>query len=600
MTPVIQEKTLSQNDVLGLNSEYDRWRARTAGLSFPRGATPFDVFCAEQFLKPHVLLSDQNVLSGLVGQSDDGGVDGFYFILNGILVDDDTEISAQQGQSVHLVLLQTKEGQGFSPTSIDKFDTFTDDLLDLTKTPDKYGRKYHENLKDKMQIFKEKYHQLSLPKTTIDYYYITKKDVLENEGCEISAAKVLTTARRHMSKAVINDFHFINAARLYTQIGIRPPTTKTLSFTDTIDASEGWIGLVSLPEFYAFLKNEDGERNEAMFDDNVRGFQRETSVNQSIQETLSTPEKSPEFWLLNNGVTILSSNVQPKSSKKLEIADPQIVNGLQTSRQIFAYYSSGQIPSTDRRRILIRVIQNANEDIRDKVIRATNNQNPMPAEALFTTFRIHKQIETVFLRRPLYYERRKGFYRDQQKPISEIVTPLELIPAVIAVMTDRQDDARGRPKGYIQDKEKRWKLFGHDDYDDSHIAADQEVIDNPPFDINVYLNCVLLVRRADQFLETPNLRLDAEGKRNIRFYLAKYAACAAIGNAHCPAVAISKMDVGAITDESLRAHLKIVRRIYRSHGGDDDAGRSPKMSAALKKNLLKTFSRRNAHGSKNR
>ena len=372
------EATLSQNDVLGLNSEYERWFARTSGLSFPRGVTAFDVFCAEQFLKPHVLLSDQDILSGLVGKSDDGGVDGFYFILNGELVADDTDISRQQGQSVHLALFQTKEGQGFSPTAIDKFDTFTDDLLDLTKTPDRYGRKYHEKLQDKMRIFKEKYHQLSLPKTTIDYYYITKKDVLEDEGCGISARKVMETARRHIPRAVINDFHFINAARLYSQIGMRSPTTKTLSFIEIMDATEGWVGVISLPEFYSFLKTETGERNEAMFDDNVRGFQRETSVNQSIQETLSTPEKSPEFWLLNNGVTILSSRVQPKSLRKLEIADPQIVNGLQTSRQIFAYYSSGQAPSDDKRRIVVRVIQNADEDVRDKVIRATNNQNPMP------------------------------------------------------------------------------------------------------------------------------------------------------------------------------------------------------------------------------
>jgi hypothetical protein len=337
-----------------------------------------------------------------------------------------------------------------------------------------------------------------------------------------------------------------------------------------------------------------------MFDDNVRGFQRETSVNQSIQETLSTPGKSPEFWLLNNGVTILSSNVQPKSSRKLEIADPQIVNGLQTSRQIFAYYSSGASPSDDKRRILIRVIQNQDENTRDKIIRATNNQNPMPAEALFTTFRIHKQIEAVFLAHSLYYERRKGFYRDQRKPMSKIVTPLELIPAVIAVMTDRQDDARGRPKDYIQDKEKRWKLFGHDDYDDSHITPDEEVVKNPPFDISVYLNCVQLVRRVDQFLESPKLKLDAEAKRNVRFYLAKYAACSAIGNSHCPVVQISKMDVDKITEASLSEHLKIIRRIYRSHGGDDDVGRSPKMSMALKRKLVKTFSRKEKDDTQNK
>jgi hypothetical protein len=107
----------------------------------------------------------------------------------------------------------------------------------------------------------------------------------------------------------------------------------------------------------------------------------------------------------------------------------------------------------------------------------------------------------------------------------------------------------------------------------------------------------LLVRRVDRFLEKPSLRLNAEAKRNIRFYLAKYAACAAINNAHCPAVEISKLDVNAITDESLASHLKIIRIIYRSHGGNDDAGRSFKMSAALKKKLLRTFAKGAGGGS---
>jgi hypothetical protein len=592
ISPAVLEATLSENDVLSLNAEYGRWlKNRAAGLSLPSAISPFDVFCAEQFLKPYILLSDSDILAGIVGKSDDGGVDGFYFILNGLLVGPDTDITQQQEQSVHLIFIQTKESQGFSPTAIDKFITFTDDLLDLSKTPDKYGRKYHSKLQELMHIFKHGYSKLSLPRTRIDYYYITKKDVLENDGCQMSARKVLDTARSHFSQASINDFHFVNAAKLYSQIGVRPPKTKTLSFVDTIDADEGWVGLVSLPEFYSFLRDDCGERNEAMFDDNVRGFQRQSNVNTSIEKTLSTPDRSPEFWLLNNGVTILSSRVQPQSSKKLEITDPQIVNGLQTSRQIFAHYYPNHGPVDDKRRIIVRVIQNSDEDVRDKIIRATNNQNPMPAEALFTTFRIHKQIESVFLRHDLFYERRKGFYRDQRKPIATIVTPTELIPAVIAIMTDRQDDARGRPRDYIQDQQKRWSLFGHDDYDDTHIMTDPDVVRNPPFDINVYLNCVLLVRRIDKFLETPKLRLNSEAKRNIRFYLAKYAACSLMNNAHCPPDEIAQINPVNITDAALAEQLKLVRRIYRSCGGNDDAGRSQKMSMKLQKLLMKSFSK---------
>ena len=304
-----------------------------------------------------------------------------------------------------------------------------------------------------MRTFKQKYQQLSMPETTVDYYYVTRADVIENDGCEKSAEKVLSVARRHFGRARINPFHFINGPRLYTQMQVRPPTTKDLHFVEWVDSPEGWIGLVTLSEFAKFLVDSEGQRNERMFDDNVRGFYRETAVNRSIYDTLSHPDKMPEFWLLNNGVTILSSRVQPKSYRILEITDPQVVNGLQTSRQLLAYYSSPNKPTQDDgRRLLVRVIQNSNEEVRDQIIRATNNQNPMPAESLFTTFRIHKQIELVFKEHELYYERRKGFYRDQRKPISQIVTALELMQAVIAIMTDRQDDARGRPKSYIENR----------------------------------------------------------------------------------------------------------------------------------------------------
>ena len=167
--------------------------------------------------------------------------------------------------------MQTKEGSGFSANSIEKFVTFTDDLLDLSKMPDNYGREYHDSLKDKMRIFKEKYLELSLPKTTIDYYYVTKLDTLEDQGSVTASRTVIDAAKAQMSKATVNDFHFINAARLYSQVGMRPPRTKALSFTDIIDTPEGYIGLVLLSEFNLFLKNDRGERNDSIFDDNVRG-----------------------------------------------------------------------------------------------------------------------------------------------------------------------------------------------------------------------------------------------------------------------------------------------------------------------------------------
>jgi hypothetical protein len=178
---------MAPNDVLALNIEYEKWVVdRAKGLD-PK-ISPFEFFCAEQFLKPHILLSDKDVLSGIIGKSDDGGVDSFYFLVNGQLVTDDTVLPAQSQQTVHLVFIQSKTSKGFAPTSVDKFDTFTDDLLDLGKTPDHYGRDYHKTLLDMMRTFKSKYLQLSMPQTTLDYYYVTRADVIENPGISLEGS----------------------------------------------------------------------------------------------------------------------------------------------------------------------------------------------------------------------------------------------------------------------------------------------------------------------------------------------------------------------------------------------------------------------------
>lgn len=86
---------MAPNDVLALNIEYERWVSeRATGLAaFDPEISPFEFFCAEQFLKTHVLLSDQDILYGIIGKSDDGGVDSFYFLVNGQLVKEDTKDS---------------------------------------------------------------------------------------------------------------------------------------------------------------------------------------------------------------------------------------------------------------------------------------------------------------------------------------------------------------------------------------------------------------------------------------------------------------------------------------------------------------------------
>ena len=116
--------------------------------------------------------------------------------------------------------------------------------------------------------------------------------------------------------------------------------------------------MVKLHDYWRFLLDEHGDLQERIFESNVRGFQQNTPVNVGIRKTLEAPGKA-DFWELNTGITILEGKASKVGYKKLEIDDPQIVNGLQTSRQIDAYFRSGVIiprPEDDSRRIMIRVL----------------------------------------------------------------------------------------------------------------------------------------------------------------------------------------------------------------------------------------------------
>src|SRR6185437_13288281 len=146
-------------------------------------------------------------------------------------------------------------------------------------------------------------------------------------------------------------FDFVNATRLWNFIDSRPKTRKILKWVQQpLDTPEGFVGLVKLSDYHDFLKDQErGELSKRIFDSNVRGFWPKTPINKEILSTLEKSQESPEFWLLNNGITVLAGDTSNAGHLQIEIHDPQIVNGLQTSRVIYDYYRSNKPPGDDGR-----------------------------------------------------------------------------------------------------------------------------------------------------------------------------------------------------------------------------------------------------------
>lgn len=523
---------MSSNEVYALEANFKGWQEKRFPTP-PKDLNVFEYYCVDQFLRPFDL-SDSQLKTGLIGGPKDGGVDGLYMFVNGEIVDAETELDPKTPNTVKLLILQVKEGEGFSPVAVDKLNFFSDDLLELTRKKADYHQAYRPDLITAMRLFKDKYGIIigENPPFSVDFYYITKKDVEPNEDCKTSAKKVIDVVGKHFPKAQV-EFHFVNAAALWKQVETRPSKKKILKWqAQSLSTPEGQIGLVRLADYYQFIIESNGQLAERFFDSNVRGYWKSTTVNKRIASTLKAIS-SPEFWLLNNGITVLTEHVGAAGHLEAEVTDPQIVNGLQTSREIYNHFRVTPPTASDDRRLLVRLITTTDKAIRDSVIRSTNSQNEMPEEALRATDAIHRQIETLFHRYNLYYDRRQGYYRDQGKPVAQIVSVVELVQAMLSVVLKRPDEARGRPRDYVKKDTLYSSIFGKDQHD-----------------LNIYLKSIQVMRAVGDYLD--NLVLETVHRRNLRYWLCMYATCAKIGNAYAPSGEILKLDVSTLTPEFLK------------------------------------------------
>lgn len=182
---------MAANDVLALEANLASW-TQNRFPNGPKGINIFEYYCVEQFARSFDL-GDSQLKAGIMGAGGDGGVDAFYILANGEIVDSETELDPKEPPDFKLLIMQVKSDEGFSPVVIDRFYWFTDDLLDLSKKRAQYHTTYHTDLTALMRIFKDKFGVVvgETPPVSIEYIYIIKKDVTENVDCKKSAQNVI-------------------------------------------------------------------------------------------------------------------------------------------------------------------------------------------------------------------------------------------------------------------------------------------------------------------------------------------------------------------------------------------------------------------------
>lgn len=591
LTPIFRGgHNMSENDLVHLQANFQDW-LDTRGKGLKGDIEPFLYYSVDQILKPFNL-SDEDTEYGITDDPLDGGIDAIYFLVNrNTLVRDDLDVRTSGTSRIRLVMVQVKSSlneTGYKAIEVEKFRLFTEDLLNLGRDASTLTHKYHSHLLTIMRTFKQRYIQLAgnFPDIAIDYYYVTRGDETVLGPDVEEAIDRLKGAVKALLPDAVCEFYPINTQALLAYVKKRKQKARTVSWSDIPLLYEGvYVGLVRLADYIEFLKDENGDLDESLFESNVRGYQRNTPVNREMRATLNPDSSADErikkrsemnFWLLNNGVTIISSGrFKPLPPRQLSIEDPQIVNGLQTSREIFNYYKDKKDTlNNDVRSVLVKAIP-INDDVqRDVIIKATNSQNTMSSASLRATEYIHYSIESLFKRFDLYYDRRKGFHKDQGIPAAKIVSVSELVQSLVATVLHKPNDARGRPGDYISKDKEYSKLFKKD-----------------ALPLSTYLKCVKIIREIDSFLLQK--KVEKGHQRNIKFYMAYYLVSDLSRKLNPTAEDILSLDLDLITTTNLESCFKSVWEPYEVLSNlaenPDSAAKGPDLLRMLRLELAEQY-----------
>jgi len=189
---------------------------------------------------------------------------------------------------------------------------------------------------------------------------------------------------------------------------------NTIAYMDltAVDGVENsCIALISGNEYVKLLCNDENNIRASLFDDNVRDYLGENSVNSEIIETIKN--EPAKFILFNNGVTIVCDRYT-SSNRKITIENPKIVNGCQTSHVLFKAYKEGI--SLEKVPVSARIISTIDDALIGEVVRGTNRQTIVLEESFEATKKFHKDLEKFFIAmneifpEKIYYERRTKQY----------------------------------------------------------------------------------------------------------------------------------------------------------------------------------------------
>lgn len=540
--------------------------------SFENEAAYFEYFAAAQVLKDYDL-SDEEIESGIIGAGNDGGCDAMYIFLNKnlILPDQIETIRISKESSVEVIIIQAKRENSFREDAIMKWKTVSDNLLQLSNSLEDFKTRYNEDVLELFRTFRDLHTKLIRNRVKLKFKFCYVSYAVECHPNVKQQAKELEmiVKRNYPSSMVYVDF--IGADELFEKYNSLSETVVNLPLVEIpigLGKNKDYVTLVSLAEYFKFITDENLGLRKRFFEANVRDYQGKNAVNSCIRDSLEDRDSEEDFWWLNNGITILASEAIMANNRELQLTNPEIVNGLQTSNEIYNYYSQNvALLENEKRNILVRIIVPETEKVRDDIIFATNNQTNIPKSSLRVTDSIHLEIEMYFKSRGLYYDRRKNYYKNQGKKAKDIVGVSFLGQCLITLFLQKPDFARARPSTLLTDDETYAKL-----YEDNK-------------DLEVFYKCALIGKLIQRNLKIES-GYTASERSDILFYLIYGVVADILRKKDISPKDIKEIEIEDITEDRIREVRDKIYVEYKKQGGNSHVAKSTMFINTVNKALM--------------
>lgn len=488
-TNIIKGVNLVNNDERMLGAIISNYREENG---IRRDKLAFDYFTVSQILKNYELDFD-DIDECIVDGGGDGAIDIIGIFLDKKLIHtleeiEDLKSDIDSKSELDIYIIQNKDKNSFNESVFEKLIPTFRDMFNYDLDKKELQKTYNQSVLEKILMVREILDAVMLKSNNVNLYvYYACKGSKKNVSKGVIHKKdILKEIIKELISIPNITLDILGASELRNLYVDRQEDELILKYESQMayetekGNSRGYIATVNLKNYFDFVTKEKRIR-ESILESNIRHYQGNVTVNRGILDTLRD-DKDLEFWWLNNGVTILVSEIVPLPNNKLKLKDPQIVNGLQTTFCIVDYIKNNY-EEDESRTVLLKIIKTNESKNIDKIISSTNSQTEVRAADLRATEEIQRDIEQYFLSRGYYYDRRKNYYKNLKKDRNKIFTIAKTAQYVETILFRRPHAARSNPTTLLKSDESYTRIF------------------NKKINIEVYLKVCMIFKVVDSFIK---------------------------------------------------------------------------------------------------